>query len=107
MIISIVSFRWGKVAAWALLVIAGVGALVSYLFVLPHGESARGAGPTVAEASRAVRLTRPADNTLVLPPRVLRSLGIHTKKVAAARRPRTLPLLAGTLALDANRLVRV
>src|SRR6266849_541269 len=98
---------WGKVIAWALLVIGGAGAVAGYLFVLPHWESVRGAGPTAADSSRSARPTRPADDTLVLPRRVLRSLGIHSKKVTEARRPRTLPSLAGTLALDANRLVRV
>jgi cobalt-zinc-cadmium efflux system membrane fusion protein len=103
----IFNLRWGKVAVWALLVVAGASAVAGYLFMMLRGENARGADPTTTDGSRAARPTRPADDTILLPPRVLRSLGIHTKKVLEARQPRTLPSLAGTLALDSNRLVRV
>ena len=51
------NLRWGKVIAWVLLVIAAAGAVAGYLFGLPRWESARGAGPTVAEGSRSIRAT--------------------------------------------------
>src|SRR5438132_8418649 len=98
------NLRWGKGIGWALLVVAGAGAVAGYLFVLPRWEKARGADTMPGYVSPSVRATRTAEDTLVVPPRVLVSLGVHTKKVTEARRPRTLPSLAGTLALHANRL---
>src|SRR5262249_11185000 len=49
----------------------------------------------------------PSEDTLVHPSRVLRSLGGRTTRAIPARRPRVLPSLTGTLALDTKRLVRI
>ncbi len=56
-------------------------------------------------AGRRARLDGP--DTLALPADVVQALGVRTAEVKQATRPRPLPPLAGSLALDANCLVRV
>jgi membrane fusion protein, heavy metal efflux system len=68
--------------------------------------------PAVGEPTPAFRETRPAlqllaKDTLGVPPEAVRSLGLRTAPVRPATQPRPLPPLAGSLALDTNRLVRV
>ena len=99
--------RWGKVLTWGLLAVTVGGALIASVVFLPRWQEVRGESPVTAELPQIVRATRPSEDTLVLPSRVLRSLGVRTTRAIPARRPRVLPSLTGTLALDTNRLVRI
>jgi hypothetical protein len=101
------SIRWGTVLTWGLLAATAVGALIASAVLLPQWQRVRGESPAPAEVPHSVRATRPSEDTLIVPSRVLRSLGIRTTKAVPARRPRVLPSLTGTLAIDTNRLVRV
>jgi len=104
------NLRWGKVVTWGLLAVAGVGALTALFFLFPQWRAARGDAPgreVVHEEKETPRLKRLDENTLLVPADVQRSLDLHTVQVIAAGRPRKLPSLTGTLALDTNRLVRI
>src|SRR6266511_5655013 len=104
---TILNLRWRGMVAWALLAVGGGGPVGAFLLGLAQGERAQGETPApTAAAQGRPRPTRPADDTVVVSARVLRSLGVHTTRVTEARRPRGLPSLTGTLALDTNRLAR-
>src|SRR6185369_5463590 len=65
-----------------------------------------GSPPVAYRPTATVELVPGRPDTLCLPEDVVRQLGVQTGKVEKATRPRTLTL-AGSLALDANRLARV
>src|SRR5262249_45196992 len=101
--------RWGKVVAWTLLSLTGIGGLVLAIILLPQWTQARvnerNNQPTLA--TTAARVRRLDDRLLTVPPEVLRALDIRTTRATTANQARTLPPLTGSLALDTNRLVRV
>ncbi|MBI1916446.1 MAG: efflux RND transporter periplasmic adaptor subunit [Planctomycetes bacterium] len=104
------NLRWGKVVAWGLVAVAGAGTLMALFFLFPGWHTARGDGPgpgVAREEKESPRLKRLAEDTLLVPPEVQPALGLRTVAVVAATRPRALPSLTGTLALDTNRLVRI
>lgn len=61
--------------------------------------------PGESEASTSTQLIN--GDTIRLAPEVTESLGLRVVKAEPCTRPRSLPPLAGSLALDANRLARV
>jgi len=104
------NLRWGKVVTWGLLAVAAAGALAVLFFLFPQWRSARGDAPgraVVHEDKEAPRLKRLGEDTLLVPADVQRALDLRTVQVVAASRPRKLPSLTGTLAIDTNRLVRI
>jgi cobalt-zinc-cadmium efflux system membrane fusion protein len=109
MVMQTLTERWGKVVAWTLLSLTGIGALVLAVILLPQWTQARvnerNNQPTLAATAAKVR--RLDDRLLTVPPEVLRALDIRTTRATMASQARTLPSLTGSLALDTNRLVRV
>jgi cobalt-zinc-cadmium efflux system membrane fusion protein len=100
--------RWGKVLLWGLLGVALLATLAVLFVFLPGWEHARGddrkEGTIPEEPARPIRL---GNDTLLVPPEVVQSLGIRTRAAEAATRKRPLPPLGGILALDTNRMVRI
>jgi membrane fusion protein, heavy metal efflux system len=100
-----------KIGIGALFVGLGIGLAV---LALPALASWRKASASTAEGKAAGRaepepakVTRPADNLLDVPADVFRALGGKVAVAARPARPRGLPLLLGTLAIDNDRLSRV
>ena len=100
-------FRWGKLLTWAVMTLAGVGGVVAGLFLYLNRD-AHGADPAqkLTHVEKA-QLSRPDENSILVPDDVFGSLGLHTTQASRPSRPRSLPPLNGNLALDMNKLVRI
>src|SRR5205807_1719942 len=92
--------RWGMVLTWGVLTLAALGGLATgYVFFVRNHE-ARGESSTPVTPEEAPKVTRSGEHSLVVPPEVFASLGLRTAEATRPSRPRTLPPLSGTLALD-------
>lgn len=91
----------GGVAVAALLSLAILLPLARYLWPV---NVSRAAHIPHSPPPRAQHLD---ENTLLIPPPVMKSLGIATEKVVVPQKPLQLPPLSGCLAVDNNRLVHV
>jgi membrane fusion protein, heavy metal efflux system len=104
------NIRLGKLLGWGLLALLALAALGGSLTLLPYLRAAHAGNlPSAPEAGSTAtqRPTRPGPNSILVPSEVLQSLNIQTAEAVAATRPRSLPPLAGCLALDPNRMVRI
>src|SRR5438132_207039 len=101
-------WRIARVAAIAGLVL-GSGGAAAWL----AASTSRSAGPAPSAApsrddpDRSERVSRAGPDEIAVPPAVAEKMGIRTAPVVAATRPRKLPPLQGTLAIDSNRMARV
>src|SRR5579871_3725017 len=100
--------KWG---IGALFVGVGIGLAI---LTVPALATWRKASASTAEGyakgrpdHEPAKISRPADNLLDVPPDVFRALGGKVAAAAKPTRPRSLPPLLGTLAIDNDRLSRV
>ncbi len=63
--------------------------------------------PPTHETNEAGKVRRVGQHELIVPPAVVRRMGLSTAQAAAPSRPIKLPPFPGCLALDSNRLARV
>src|SRR5262245_33188178 len=101
-----VRIRWGAALAWVL-ALAGLGGLAAGYLIFVRNREARAEVPTPRSPEEPPKVSRSGEHGLDVPPEVFATLGLRTAEATRPSRPRTLPPLSGTLALDTNRLVRV
>ncbi len=87
----------GLTALCLVLVVAGITVVRHWL------KREEGVPPAAAAGGPQLR----AQHSVFLPPEIMQSLGIRTALARPASRPREIPPLAGSLALDPTRLARV
>ncbi len=87
------------------LVLVGISCAMPLVknWLQPTAGEPRSAAPQ--EDTTSLRLVDP--DTLAVTPDVIKSLGVRTVEARPATKPRPLPPLAGSLALDADRMTRV
>jgi len=91
-----------------LLVVLGAGSVAGGLLLVQQVLTAK--APASAKEAKAPAREEPRrtdENTIVLPPDSVAALGLKTAEARVATGTRSLPALAGCLALDSNRLVRI